>query len=162
MTQLNVYQLPIEQLEGLKSQLDSDVRSLGAAYDGLYNGRSRYLDNAEAITQYKAVCEETKKRKAEDASARQEVLVCMTSSLFVRGYVVPSDKVIVDVGTGYYLEKSMDHAQSYFANRAAQVKESMDQLEHTIVVKQRQQNQVIDALQQKMNAMQQYQQQQQQ
>lgn len=157
---MNVYQLPVEQLEGLKDQLDNDVRSLGTAYDGLYNGRTRYLDNVDAIAQYKEVCEETRKMKTEDAAARQEVLVCMTSSLFVRGYVVPSERVIVDVGTGYYLEQSMDHAGTYFTNRAVQIKESMNQVEKNIVLKQRQQNQVLDALQSKLTAMQQQQQQQ--
>lgn len=147
----NVYQLPIEQLEGLKEQLDNDVRSLGAAYDGLYNGRTRYQDNHDVIEQYRGVSESAAKSGAE-----QEVLVCMTSSLFVRGALVPSDKVLVDVGTGYFLEQSMEHAKKYFTSRAAQIKESMDQVEKTIVVKQRQQNQVIDALQQKAMAMQRF------
>lgn len=148
---INVYQLPIEQLEGLKEQLDNDVQSLGAAYDGLYNGRNRYLDNHDVIDQYKVLCENAKKTDME-----QEVLVCMTSSLFVRGTVIPSDRVLVDVGTGYFLEQSMEHAKKYFTSRAAQIKESMDQVEKTIVLKQRQQNQVIDALQQKTAAMQRY------
>ncbi|CAM45104.1 prefoldin 5-like protein [Leishmania braziliensis MHOM/BR/75/M2904] len=148
---INVYQLPIEQLEGLKEQLDNDVRSLGAAYDGLYNGRTRYQDNHDVVVQYGALLE-----NAANKEAAQEVLVCMTSSLFVRGTVVQSDKVLVDVGTGYFLEQSMEHAKKYFTSRAAQIKESMDQIEKTIMVKQRQQNQVIDALQQKTLAMQRY------
>ncbi|KAG5504946.1 hypothetical protein JKF63_04393 [Porcisia hertigi] len=148
---VNVHQLPIEQLEGLKEQLDTDVRSLGAAYDGLYNGRNRYQDNHDVIEQYRVVCDNAAKTKEP-----QEVLVCMTSSLFVRGTVVPSDKVLIDVGTGYFLEQTMAHAKTYFTSRAAQVKESMDQVEKTILVKQRQQNQVIDALQQKTAAMQRY------
>lgn len=148
---VNVYQLPLEQLEGLKEQLDNDVQSLGTAYDGLYNGRNRYQDNHDVIAQYKTVC-----ANATAAAAQQEVLVCMTSSLFVRGTVIPSDKVLVDVGTGYFLEQSMDHAKKYFTSRAAQIKESMDQVEKTIVLKQRQQNQVIDAIQQKTMAMQRF------
>ncbi|KPI85811.1 prefoldin 5-like protein [Leptomonas seymouri] len=148
---VNVYQLPIEQLETLKEQLDNDMQSLGTAYDGLYNGRNRYQDNHDVIDQYKVVCESAKKEGTE-----QEVLVCMTSSLFVRGTVIPSEKVLVDVGTGYFLERSMEHAKKYFTSRAAQIKESMDQVEKTIVIKQHQQNQVIDALQQKTVAMQRY------
>lgn len=148
---MNVYQLPIEQLEGLKEQLDSDIKSLGAAYDGLYNGRNRYLDNHNAIEQYQTLC-----GTAAAGEAEQEVLVCMTSSLFVRGAVMPSEKILVDVGTGYFLEQSMDHGKKYFTQRAAQIKESMDALEKTVLQKQRQQNQVVDALQQKAAAMQRY------
>ncbi|KAK7197150.1 prefoldin 5-like protein [Novymonas esmeraldas] len=148
---VNVYQLPIEQLEGLKEQLDNDVRSLGTAYDGLYNGRNRYQDNHDVVEQYRVLCE-----NAATAATEQEVLVCMTSSLFVRGTVIPSERVLVDVGTGYFLEQSMEHAKTYFTSRAAQIKESMDQVEKTIVAKQRQQNQVIDAIQQKTMAMQRF------
>lgn len=151
--QMNVHQLPVEQLEGLKKQLDSDIRSLGTAYDGLYNGRTRYLDNHDAVEQYNQLCQLTKSE-----TVPQDVLVCMTSSLFVRGTVIPEEKVLVDVGTGYFLEQSMEHAKSYFNSRASQIKESMDSVEKTIVLKQKQQNQVIDALQQKTMAMQKFQQ----
>lgn len=146
----NVYQLPMEQLEGLKKQLDSDIQSLGAAYDGLYMGRTRFLDNAETVEQYKALTEEMKS----NPETKQEMMVCMTSSLFVRGYIVPKPTVLVDVGTGYYLEQPMDQAKKYFQSRAAQIKDGLDNIERTIVVKQKQQNQVVDALQQKAAAIQ--------
>lgn len=156
MSQTNVYQLPMEQLEGLKKQLDSDIQSLGAAYDGLFMGRTRFLDNAETVSQYKTLAEE-----AASSGAKKEIMVCMTSSLFVRGYIVPKPSVIVDVGTGYYLEQPMDQAKKYFQSRAGQIKEGLDNIEKTIVVKQKQQNQVVDALQQKAAAIQrQYQQEQ--
>ncbi|CCW65560.1 unnamed protein product [Phytomonas sp. EM1] len=159
---VNVFQLPLEQLEGVKQQLDSDISTLGTAYDGLFNGRTRYLENCDAIEQYRQVCEDLKTVQNGGnvpVPEKQDVLVCMTSSLFVKGTVIPSDKVLVDVGTGYFLEKSMEHAKSYFNSRAAQIKESMDSIEKTILVKQKQQNQVVNAMEQKARAMQQYQEQ---
>eukprot|EP00796_Vickermania_ingenoplastis_P010217 gene10217-7161_t len=149
MSQVNVFQLPMEQLEGLKKQLDSDMQSLGAAFDGLYMGRTRFLDNAETVDQYRTLSEE-----AEASAEKKEIMVCMTSSLFVRGYVVPKKTVLVDVGTGYYLEQPMDQARKYFLSRAAQIKDALDSIEKTIVSKQKQQNQVVDALQTKAAAIQ--------
>lgn len=149
MSNGNVYQLPMEQLEGLKKQLDSDIQSLGAAYDGLFMGRNRFLDNAETVEQYRQLTEESLQ-----SGEKPEIMVCMTSSLFVRGYAVPKKSVIVDVGTGYYLEQPMEQAKKYFHSRAAQIKEGLDNIEKTIVVKQKQQNQVVDALQQKAAAIQ--------
>ncbi|CCW72127.1 unnamed protein product [Phytomonas sp. Hart1] len=156
---VNVYQLPLEQLDGVKQQLDSDISTLGTAYDGLFNGRTRYLENCDAIEQYRQICENMTKQNGErtPGTEKQDVLVCMTSSLFVKGTVIPSDKVLVDVGTGYFLEKSMEHAKSYFNTRASQIKESMDSIEKTILVKQKQHNQVVNAMEQKARAMQQYQ-----
>lgn len=148
MAQTSVYSLPVEQLEGLKKQLDSDIQSLGAAYDGLFMGRSRFLDNAEAVEQYRSL--------TADASAtnKKELLACLTSSLFVRAYIVPKPRLLVDVGTGYFLEQPMEEAKNYFLSRASQIKEGLDNIEKTIVTKQKQQNQVVDALQQKAAAIQ--------
>lgn len=146
--QPNVYTLPMEQLEGLKKQLDSDIQSLGAAYDGLYMGRTRFLDNAETVEQYRQLVDSI------EEGEKKEIMVCMTSSLFVRGYVVPKKTVIVDVGTGYYLEQPMEQAKKYFLSRATQIKDGLDNVEKTIITKQKQQNQVVDALQQKAAAIQ--------
>lgn len=151
--QTNVYQLPVEQLEGLKQQLDNDIRSLGTAYDGLYNGRVRYQDNHEAIDQYDRLVADLRR----DGAREQEVLVCLTSSLFVRGSLVPSDKVLVDVGTGYFIEQTMDQGKQYFSARAGQIGESLETVQRSIEQKQRMQNQVVDALQYKTQAMQRYQ-----
>jgi hypothetical protein len=36
---------------------------------------------------------------------RDEILVPLTTSLYVKGRLVDREKVLVDVGTGYYVEK---------------------------------------------------------
>jgi prefoldin alpha subunit len=40
-----------------------------------------------------------------DPPAKKDVLVPLTSSLYVRGKLSSPDKVIVDIGTGFYVEK---------------------------------------------------------
>lgn len=156
ISKMNVYNLPVEQLQGLKEQMDNDIRSLGAAYDALHNGRTRYLDNHDVVESYQKLCKDISADDSNPASAAasKEMFVCMTSSLFVRGTLVPQDKLIVDVGTGYFLEQSTDCAKKYFVSRAAQLSENIDSIEKTIVLKQKQHNQVIDALQRKTAAIQ--------
>lgn len=149
MSQVNVYGLPMEQLEGLKKQLDSDIQSLGAAFDGLFMGRTRFMDNAETVSQYQSHAE-----AAEASGEKKDILVCMTSSLFVKGHMIPKQKVLVDVGTGYYLEQTTDQAKKYFLSRASQIKDGLDTVEKSILTKQKQRNQVIDAIQQKAAAIQ--------
>ena len=41
------------------------------------------------------------------------MLVPITSSLYVPGETAKLDTVLIDVGTGYYLEKSLPEAQSF-------------------------------------------------
>lgn len=146
MSQQSVYSLPLEQLEGLKKQLDNDIQSLGAAYDGLFLGRNNFLDNAEVVENYSKLTAD-----ASDTN-KKEIMACLTSSLFLRAYIVPKPRILVDVGTGYFLEQPMDRAKEYFLSRAAQLKEGLNTIEKTIINKQKQQNQVVDALQQKSAA----------
>lgn len=148
MSQTSVYSLPVEQLEGLKKQLDSDIQSLGAAYDGLFMGRNRFLDNAETVEQYRDLTTNASETN------KMEIMACLTSSLFVRAYIVPKPRVLVDVGTGYFLEQPMNKAKEYFTARAGQIKEGLDNIERTIVNKQKTHNQVVDALRQKTAAIQ--------
>ena len=41
------------------------------------------------------------------------MLVPITSSLYVPGETAPLDTVLIDVGTGYYIEKSGPEAQAF-------------------------------------------------
>lgn len=163
---MNINQLPSEQLQGLKQQLDNDVTTLAAAYDELATGRTRYLDNCTAIESYKQFCKAASSTQltADGASSggKEEMLVPMTSSLFVKGQLVPHEKVIIDVGTGYFLQQPMDRAVDYFNARASEVKDRLELIEKSLNVKRVQRNHVIDTLQRRRAEYQEQQQQQQQ
>lgn len=47
----------------------------------------------------------------------KDTLVPMTQSMYVPGTLASSDKVLVDVGTGYYIEKTVPEAESFFQRK---------------------------------------------
>lgn len=47
-------------------------------------------------------------------SAGRQILVPLTGSMYVPGRLVEPERVLVDVGTGYYLEKTTPGARDYF------------------------------------------------
>lgn len=145
--QLNLHNLSIEQLNGLKEQLDQDLQSLGRAYDALRGARSRFQDSKGCLEQFKALAKQS------------QILVPLTSSLYVAGSISDNQHVLVDVGTGYYIKQSVSRAQDFFAKRAGQMKDSMDGIAEHITQKQRQQNSVIEVMQQKSQVLAQQQQQ---
>lgn len=51
-------------------------------------------------------CGETVKITSKPENEGKDMLVPLTSSLYVPGKVVDCDKFMVDVGTGYYVEKA--------------------------------------------------------
>ncbi|CUE80831.1 prefoldin 5-like protein, putative [Bodo saltans] len=145
---INFQNLSVEQLSGLKEQLDVDIQSLGRAYDALRGARNRFQDSKGCLEQFKSIQKD------------QPILVPLTSSLYVNGTVLDNTHVLVDVGTGYYVKQSVSRAQDFFGKRANQMKDSMDNIADHIQGKQRQQNQVMDVMQQKSQAIQAAQQQQ--
>lgn len=45
------------------------------------------------------------KRNVPEGEGRDDILVPLTSSLYVKGKFADREKVLVDVGTGFYVEK---------------------------------------------------------
>lgn len=69
-------------------------------------------------------------------NANKEILVPLTSSLHVPGTIADTSKVIVDVGTGYYVEKSTEDARTMYQGRVEYVSKSLEQLQETITRKE--------------------------
>ena len=47
----------------------------------------------------------------------KDILVPLTGSMYVPGTLVECEKVVVDVGTGYYVEKDVVAAKDYFSRK---------------------------------------------
>uniref|UniRef100_A0A7S1LZP0 Prefoldin subunit 5 n=1 Tax=Neobodo designis TaxID=312471 RepID=A0A7S1LZP0_NEODS len=139
--------LSIDQLKGIKDSMDQDIQALQRAYESLRGARNRFGDSKTYLEGFKAY------------EKGQEMLVPVSSSLYVPGTLHETDKVLVDVGTGYYIQQSVPRAQDFFNKRMGQMKESMDQIAEAMSMKQRQQNTVIDLIKAKAQAQMQAQQQ---
>jgi prefoldin alpha subunit len=141
-TQLQLQQLSVDQLRSLKETMDNDIGSLSRAYDSIRVARNRFADGKTYLETFKAYKPE------------QEMLVPLSSSLYVPGKLADASKVLVDVGTGYYVQQSVPRAQEFFGKRMQHMKDTMDNINEAVVAKQKQQNMVIDVMRQKSQAMQ--------
>ena len=59
----------------------------------------------------------------------KDVLVPLTGSMYVPGQLSNPGKVIVDIGTGYYVEKESSSAQDYFNRKVKYVTENMERVQ---------------------------------
>ena len=66
------------------------------------------------------------------APAGKEVLVPLTSSLYVPGVLDPRERVLVDIGTSFYVGKSAGDARALLAKKAALLKENTETLYRVI------------------------------
>ncbi|ORC87920.1 prefoldin [Trypanosoma theileri] len=142
---INITQLPLEQLEELRKQLQLEVNSLSTAYDSLNSASARFLSNRDVLREYEAVCGAPKSGE-EKEEKEEEGLVCVSSALYARARLVRSGRVLVDVGTDYFLERPLEAATAYFATRAEAVRGNMDALEQKLRVAQTHLSQVVDTM----------------
>lgn len=83
----------------------------------------------------------------------QPVLVPLTGSMYVPGVLAETDKVVVDIGTGYYAEKSLQGAKDYLKNRADFVQEQIEKIEVIGIEKSKIREAIIEVLSIKINNM---------
>ena len=67
-------------------------------------------------------------KMTQDSDGKQ-VLVPLTGSMYVPGQLANPDKVVVDIGTGYYVEKSSKKAKEYFDRKVKFVTENMERVQ---------------------------------
>lgn len=83
------------------------------------------------------------------------MLVPLTSSLYVPGTLADEKNVLVDVGTGFYVEKSTGDAEKFYTGKIEEVGKSIKDLENIVNSKTNNLRVVEEVLRQKMLAQQQ-------
>lgn len=138
---INLQNMSFEQLQAFKEQLDGDLTSLSRSFEALRTAKNRFLESKMTLETFKSY------------EIGQPILVPMTYSLYLQGEISETDNVLVDVGTGYYIKQSVPRAQEFFAKRVNQMQDSMDKIAVNIDGKQKQQNNVLNVMKQKAQAM---------
>lgn len=78
-----------------------------------------------------------------------ELLIPMTESLYVKAEMCDTEKVVIDLGTGYYGERTVKEAEDFVQRKMKYVKEQTTQLEQKLDVQTRNLEQVTLVLQMK-------------
>mmetsp|Transcript_38789 Transcript_38789/g.83171 ORF Transcript_38789/g.83171 Transcript_38789/m.83171 type:complete len:162 (+) Transcript_38789:141-626(+) len=135
---IDLMTLAPQQLMQLKEQLEGQIEQFSANFNDLQMAIQGFHSSGMAI-------EDLNKQK-EGA----EVLVPLTSSLYVSGTIGNTDNVMVDIGTGYYVEKNAEGGVDYCKRKVALLSESLQNLAELIKQKRMQVGQVQNVLQHKI------------
>lgn len=108
----------------MRQQLNQELEHLTASYGQLRGVQARFKACIAALSHFTP------------AKTSNETLIPLTTSLYVPGKITNADKVIVDVGTGYYVEKSTKQAEQMYSDKVKYVGENLDKLQATIERKQ--------------------------
>ncbi|XP_022743468.1 probable prefoldin subunit 5 isoform X2 [Durio zibethinus] len=108
--------MSLEQLKAVKEQADIEVNLLQDSLNNIRTATARLEIASTALN---------------DLSLRpqgKKMLVPLTASLYVHGTLDDSEKVLVDIGTGYFVEKTMAEGKDYCERKINLLKSNFDQL----------------------------------
>ena len=137
---VDVMQLPPADLQKLRASLTEDVQTITQNYGNLKMAHSKYGQALEALQD---ITPENKDKR---------IMVPLTSSLYVPGQLSNIESVLVEVGTGYFVEKPIDGAKTFIQGKIEMVQGNLAKVAGALSGKRRDLDAVSAILQQKLQA----------
>ncbi|KAL5356979.1 Prefoldin [Aspergillus floccosus] len=141
---VNINSLSVPQLRALQTRLSSELEHLTTSHTKLRAAQLKFRDCIRSINE--GVVGSGNK----GTDGKDDILVPLTSSLYVRGKLVDREKVLVDVGTGFYVEKTPAKAIAFYEDKVKNLETNLTELEKIVQTKSSQQRLFEDALRQKL------------
>ncbi|SGY60010.1 BQ5605_C007g04370 [Microbotryum silenes-dioicae] len=162
-SQISLTDLSLEQLHKVRQQLDQELQHLTNAFQELRLAQVKFaaalesLDSLKKANQSEDFCDwKNEGRKGGGGPLRVEldyrallgepcttydhsnknILIPLTSSLYVPGKIKDSEHVLVDIGTGYYVEKTTKQAKTYYNQKNLTLRSSLATLKSQIEKKE--------------------------
>eukprot|EP00045_Choanoeca_perplexa_P007312 m.64978 g.64978 ORF g.64978 m.64978 type:complete len:165 (+) comp14019_c0_seq1:36-530(+) len=110
-------QMQLQQMSAMKTSLENELQMLSDAITQLKLAQNRYQQGQESL---KSIVPE---------NDGKDYLLPITESLYVNSKLDGSSKVIIDLGTGYYVEKSTTKASEFFDRKIAFVTKRLEELQ---------------------------------
>ncbi len=150
----------------MKKQLDEEVQHLTNSYQNLKQAQQKFR---ECLINIKSGVAESTKGAYRKGANRQglpspsrgrvvadfvttgkTILVPLTSSLYVPGKLADTEHVLVDVGTGFYVEKTTEDARKFYDGKIEELGSNIKELETIVNGKANNLRMVEEVLRQKM------------
>eukprot|EP00656_Telonema_subtile_P054355 TRINITY_DN8109_c0_g1_i4.p1 TRINITY_DN8109_c0_g1~~TRINITY_DN8109_c0_g1_i4.p1 ORF type:complete len:148 (+),score=36.94 TRINITY_DN8109_c0_g1_i4:197-640(+) len=122
---VNPQDLSLEQLSQVKKQLDQEIQQLSA--------------NLQTFKSVIGKCDESKESLEAiiPANAGKPMLIPLTGSLYAPGKLGNNERVLVDIGTGYYVRKTSEQARDFFERKLEMVNSNVEALQRIVSEKQK-------------------------
>ncbi|XP_070536909.1 prefoldin subunit 5-like isoform X2 [Ptychodera flava] len=139
-TQINLVQLPLPQLDHLKNQVEQELEFFSTSLSQLRIGQNKLTEAAESVS------------KLREDRRGSDILVPLTSSLYVPGKLCDVEKVLIEIGTGYYVEKSLKDAEDYYKRKMEFISVQIEKVANLLQEKAKLKQAVVEVMQMKIQA----------
>ncbi|KAJ2356386.1 subunit of tubulin prefoldin [Coemansia erecta] len=135
---ISLEDLPLSQLQNIKGQLEAEISELTTAFSQMKQAQSAFRECKNCI--------ESMTPETQDKT----IMIPLSNSLYVPGKLSNIDSVVVDVGTGYYVEKSKADAATYYSGKMEYVQSNAQKIQETVEQKQSSYRGLLDVMQYKI------------
>ncbi|XP_043096909.1 prefoldin subunit 5 [Puntigrus tetrazona] len=135
---VNLTELSLPQLEGLKTQLDQETEFLSSSIGQLKVVQTKYVEAKDSLN----VLNKNNEGK--------ELLVPLTSSMYVPGKLNDVDHVLVDVGTGYFVEKKVEDGKEFFKRKIDFLTKQIEKIQPALQEKHAMKQAVVEVMNMKL------------
>lgn len=140
-TELQAHQLSIEQLSGLRQQHEDEINELNRQLESLQQAKQRFITSRTTLDEISS------------SGNGDTVLVPLNNSLYVPGKISNPQKVMVELGTGYYCEKDINGAKELIDRKMQLISKSMESVETMGNNKRKTLEQLMQIMQYKMQSL---------
>ncbi|KAM0259542.1 hypothetical protein ACHAQJ_003268 [Trichoderma viride] len=138
---INLDTLEPQQLAQVKKQLEEELEHLTNSFSQLHGAQNKFRECLRCV-----------QSRAADSQGSKSVLVPLTNSLYVSAELTSTDTVLVDVGTGFMIEKKLKSAEKFYDVKVKELGENLKELEGIVQTKQMNVRTIEEVLRQKIMA----------
>lgn len=135
---INLDSLSLDQLDRIKQQEENRLQSLTARFSQLRSAAARLNVAQMAVSEFSPALE------------GKQVMVPLTPSLYVPGKIKDPNKLLVELGTGYFVEKAVKDTSQFLGRKLKIVDANSENVTKVIQVTQQNLESVSMAMQGKM------------
>ncbi|XP_026115853.1 prefoldin subunit 5 [Carassius auratus] len=139
---VNLTELSLPQLEGLKTQLDQETEFLSSSIGQLKVVQTKYVEAKDSLN------------VLNKSNEGKELLVPLTSSMYVPGKLNDVDHVLVDVGTGYFVEKNVEDGKEFFKRKIDFLTKQIEKIQPALQEKHAMKQAVVEVMNMKLQQLQ--------
>ncbi|VDI28249.1 prefoldin subunit 5-like isoform X1 [Mytilus edulis] len=136
--QIDIAQLPIEQLNQLAKQLDQEIELFSSSMNQLKHAQNKFVESQESLN------------KISPESLSKDILVPLTGSIYVPGQLSDVQNVMVDIGTGYYVDMDVKKGKEHFKRKIEYITKQIEKVQPLLQEKYRMKQVVMEILQYKV------------
>ncbi|KAJ7510879.1 Prefoldin [Mycena galericulata] len=141
--QISVNDLDVSQLADVRRQLEEELNHLTNSFAQLKQAQAKFKACIENVAEIKP------------SNKGKTILVPLTNSLYVPGKLSDPEHVIVDVGTGYFVQKTREQALKHYSAKVEYIRTNLETLEETIGKKRENMGYLVNVMQSKLQQQQQ-------